>query len=1041
MVTRISRWFPALIIIAFLCAPRLTFAAEWANIGFPDKNVKTVFVDPKNNKHILLSLTTYVDGNYNRYSEDGGTTWTPVNMGGTMTQCNNFALNPKSTGEVWAGCATGLYRSVDGGKNFLVIPNFRTTASVSVNVSANGVIYMTSTGNNLQRSFDGIVWETLRPPGSSNIPIIFLNKHNPGEIYLSATGTGPNGLFKSTDNGSTWTLLNGAPPLTKGVNQLIFQSSGKMCASASTVGISCSTDGGFTWNPFASPNTSTPNEYQHSYQLVQNPDDEANLLVLASTWTGQDNKLYSYKEGVTLPEFLLLSQSFTEVTVSQGVVYGWGSVSGRSMGVWRNDGIAVVPEYLKKHPVIIVPGILGSWPVRGVWTIDPILNTYTDLIKAFENNGYAMGKDLFVLPYDWHRDNNYTATLLKIKIDEAKESSGANKVDIVAHSMGGLVTRSYLEGDSYSNDVNQVVFLGTPHMGSAKSYPTWEAGDVTFESGIVGGLLNYIFTEEAKNNGYLGEEGLFNYIHEKIATLEQLLPITNYLEKAGVRLVYPDGYPRNYYLEYLDNKKGLIKDRGIEVTNIVGLIPEKTVSRYAVQDVWMGSFWANGMPINYYTTGSGVYRDTGDNTVSLTSQLGLFGRTLTVPGVAHIDLPKKAIREVLSSIVASYSPIEAVTTVNKYLLFAAYSPVDFYIVAPDGKRIGYNSLGSSYSEIPGAFYTGNESETEFLVIPNPLPGEYKVVAVGTGEGSYEIKATYADDEGDKTMSSSYVGQATAGKVDNLTVELTPESDVITTTIDDKTAPATTFKIEGTKTGDYYNSEVTISLSASDIESGIAKTEYSLDGVLWQEYTQPLVLVDDGETNISYRSIDKADNIEAIINEIILIDKTPPVVDIQTRTRLTRWDKLNLVCKISDVYSGVSTAIVRLDGLEVICGQDIVLFDKTPGAHILDYIVMDKAGNVTVGSKNIEIQATIRSTVRDIWWLYTNKHFRNRGDAISIIAHIRYRQLFSYSHHNHRYNDHFDLIIRDLRQFNRKKRLSDFGYDMIMKDIKYILEEK
>jgi len=66
-----------------------------------------------------------------------------------------------------------------------------------------------------------------------------------------------------------------------------------------------------------------------------------------------------------------------------------------------------------------------------------------------ENSLNEAKPTLFIFPYDWRVDNNLTAELLKEKIRLVKEITGASKVDIIAHSMGGLVARSYVESSDY----------------------------------------------------------------------------------------------------------------------------------------------------------------------------------------------------------------------------------------------------------------------------------------------------------------------------------------------------------------------------------------------------------------------------------------------------------------------------------------------------------------------------------------------------------------------------------------------------------------
>ena len=135
------------------------------------------------------------------------------------------------------------------------------------------------------------------------------------------------------------------------------------------------------------------------------------------------------------------------------------------------------PEPDEPDPVIIIPGILGSWDFGAGWELDPIFNTYDNLWEALKLAGYEDGKTLFALPYDWNNSNTDTAIELENKIEEIKDICDCNKVDLIAHSMGGLVARAYIEGDNYQNDVDQLIFLATPHLGSSKAYLMWEGGE------------------------------------------------------------------------------------------------------------------------------------------------------------------------------------------------------------------------------------------------------------------------------------------------------------------------------------------------------------------------------------------------------------------------------------------------------------------------------------------------------------------------------------------------------------------------------------
>ncbi|PHS33455.1 MAG: hypothetical protein COA95_00285 [Methylophaga sp.] len=96
-------------------------------------------------------------------------------------------------------------------------------------------------------------------------------------------------------------------------------------------------------------------------------------------------------------------------------------------------------------------------------------------------------KNYYVFHYDWRQDNVISAGQLADFIDQIQLDYGDPdlKVDIVAHSMGGLIARYYIRygkqdvvGDNdfdkkitmYGGDhVRRVILLGTPNLGSVKT--------------------------------------------------------------------------------------------------------------------------------------------------------------------------------------------------------------------------------------------------------------------------------------------------------------------------------------------------------------------------------------------------------------------------------------------------------------------------------------------------------------------------------------------------------------------------------------------
>lgn len=98
----------------------------------------------------------------------------------------------------------------------------------------------------------------------------------------------------------------------------------------------------------------------------------------------------------------------------------------------------------------------------------------------------------YVFSYDWRQDNVRSAKRLSQLIEQIRcdHQDPDLQVDIVAHSMGGLVTRYYLrygETDVLNDNefpinyhgadrVRRVVLLGTPNLGSANSLHTFIEG-------------------------------------------------------------------------------------------------------------------------------------------------------------------------------------------------------------------------------------------------------------------------------------------------------------------------------------------------------------------------------------------------------------------------------------------------------------------------------------------------------------------------------------------------------------------------------------
>lgn len=99
---------------------------------------------------------------------------------------------------------------------------------------------------------------------------------------------------------------------------------------------------------------------------------------------------------------------------------------------------------------------------------------------------------LYVFTYDWRQDNHISAKKLSQFIKQIQQDHNQPdlKFDIIAHSMGGLVTRYYLRygetdvlhnnefpmNQDGSKNIRKVVLLGTPNLGSVGSVKSFIKG-------------------------------------------------------------------------------------------------------------------------------------------------------------------------------------------------------------------------------------------------------------------------------------------------------------------------------------------------------------------------------------------------------------------------------------------------------------------------------------------------------------------------------------------------------------------------------------
>jgi pimeloyl-ACP methyl ester carboxylesterase len=192
---------------------------------------------------------------------------------------------------------------------------------------------------------------------------------------------------------------------------------------------------------------------------------------------------------------------------------GTASITATTNTASRTDtcNVTVANVTAVKNVIVVIPGVMGSrlkYGTRQVWepsVSEVLLGTFAREMKPYlictENGGtpYVLSpvndsqgaqgsytnliRDLrtafepttpvLYFPYDWRLNLATSAAAL------GQAVSTYDNVYIVAHSMGGLVASSYIQQSvANKNKVKQLITLGTPFLGAAKTVSVFENGDI-----------------------------------------------------------------------------------------------------------------------------------------------------------------------------------------------------------------------------------------------------------------------------------------------------------------------------------------------------------------------------------------------------------------------------------------------------------------------------------------------------------------------------------------------------------------------------------
>jgi len=732
---------------------------------------------------------------------------------------------------------------------------------------------------------------------------------------------------------------------------------------------------------------------------------------------------YAFDEDTNLPINLgAFPPPFTSPVIgvsilqTQGAsnVYGYIEYGARSPIV----SVKINKQESKKTPVLIVPGILGTdikegsnklWANLGLMATDigddfmdplqfgqnltpsktdlnpgnlvlepfPGQHFYDLVIQEFENQGYIQSStssdaSLFTFPYDWrygvsgkYSDGSTNADLLKQKIDEIRQQTGSDKVDIVAHSMGGLIVKKYIQ-DNANNYLNKVVFVGVPNLGAPKATKVFIEGDGFGIPWLADGEMQKISQnlpavyDLSPSLKYIQNNGSY---------------FTKYVNQIGQTLIqkFDQNQTQNYLLAHYNlNDQGMYNSNILHSQYLDGFeIGDKVPEFYNIVGCKSGTIgqvnekWSERQNTEYFT-GFSLDDTTGDGTVPLGSADTLqtdSGHKFYAIKADHAKmLSADGIRQQIVNIISGSSLHVGSNIISdqayqsdpkqcqlKGHWWQIFSPLNIEVTDQNGNRAGLATDGSIQNDIPGADYE-IMGEHKFVFVPTDENQTYTADIIGTGTGTFTFKDEYIDGGDVKSTDvfsnlpviPSLKGTINLGNTTTLSLDndgdgtvdqvVEPSSVLNTDESEDLIPPVTTAAVFGTQgNSGFYRSNVELDLSANDQvisgnqsqTSGILATRYRIDDSSYVLYNSlsPIVISSEGSHTITYFSTDRAGNNELEQSIAFTIDKNAPELSFV-------FDPTSL----DVVFSGIDN-ISSTNNLQVMDSGDVVT-------------VTDEAGNIT-----------------------------------------------------------------------------------------------
>ena len=339
------------------------------------------------------------------------------------------------------------------------------------------------------------------------------------------------------------------------------------------------------------------------------------------------------------------------------------------------------PTPVPKNKIIFLPGLGASWNSEAIvynknvsnsdWKMTPFVKNYDALIKALEDNGLKRNEDFYVWNYDWRKPLKDISNDLNIFINQ--NIKNGEKVDLIGHSLGGVVSRIWAENNVNNEKLGKVITVSSPHLGSLETYEIWNGGDISDLSKV----SSIVFKILIKLQGLkykTDAEAIKNYA----PIIKDLLPTFDYVKKNGKVI---SNYKLNTKNDFLINQNSKNISLDLQTFAGTGVKTREWVNlrNNNIFDKILG-IWPDGRIDNY------SYSNNGDGTVLAKSSKFKQQNYVEIEA-NHGNVTDRSIKQILTSLGLSddISIENNVSDLDNYLVFFIGSPATLS-VSCDGKE-------------------------------------------------------------------------------------------------------------------------------------------------------------------------------------------------------------------------------------------------------------------------------------------------------------------------------------------------------------------